>query len=208
MSQTSLNGSHSSVRISHNVGTSAASARKKNIVRNLGMCEIMVGTVCLITGIVVVVIAKTSDSEGYRTIGEGIWAPIFGILAGVFGAMAGGKKSTGAKVNAHLGTGIIAALFAFILMCIDSRYSLESDESEDQQRKKNQIYSYGVLGLAILSFINFVLLVVSTTYACCMLEGCICCCDIERRDGYGGAVDFSQHKMKKPFRGPVSHQPR
>ncbi len=41
------------------------------------MCEIIVGTVCLITGIVVVVIAKTSDSKDYRTIGEGIWAPIF-----------------------------------------------------------------------------------------------------------------------------------
>jgi len=201
-SSNNLNDSQGSIRIQHRVKHhNAASDRKKKIVRNLGKAEILVGIACLIIGIVVVVIAKTATS-GYRTIGEGIWAPVFGIIAGVFGTLAGGKKSTGSKVNAHLGTGIVAALFAFILMCIDSQYSL------GEQEDINPFYKYGVRILACLSCFLMILLIVSTTYACCMIDGCICCCDLERREMDVNTVDYSKNVRRSPFsRGPVQSQP-
>ena len=49
----------------------------------------------------------------------------------------------------------------------------------------SDVYNYGVTILACLSFLNMILLIISTTYACCMIEGCICCCDIERRVSVG-----------------------
>ena len=36
----------------------------------------LIGITCLVIGVAVVVIAKSAGSEEYRTIGEGIWAPV------------------------------------------------------------------------------------------------------------------------------------
>jgi len=174
------NETHTSHRLNHQA---VASDRKKRIVRKLGTIETFVGISCLVIGIAVVVIALNNK---YRTIGEGIWAPIFVILAGIFGKLAGGKKSSRFKINAHLGTGVVAALFSFVLMCIASGYSLEG-----KGKDSHLYYYYGVIILAILSFINMMLLITSTTYACCMMEGCICCCDVERRS-YESPMMYSQ----------------
>jgi len=189
-------GSQDNVSIKpHVTSPNVASKRKKRIVRKLAIGEVLIGITCLVIGVAVVVIAKSAGSEEYRTIGEGIWAPVVAILAGAFGVLAGGQTSSGSKVNAHLGTGIIAALFAFVLTCIDSDYSMSSKGAA------SDVYNYGVTILACLSFLNMILLIISTTYACCMIEGCICCCDIERRD-LTETITFTQgEKRRNPVTG-------
>jgi len=101
------------------------------------------------------------------TIGEGIWASIIPLVAGILAIKAAAPGFNKCLLQAHLALAIIGALGQFVLMCIEISFCLGS----------SWVFRAGpftaMLAInAILSFVNFVLLIVSSSYTCLLMPGC------------------------------------
>jgi len=100
------------------------------------------------------------------TIGEGIWASVIPLVAGILAIKAAAPGFNKCLLQAHLALAIIGAFAHFVLMCIEITYCLASS-----------VFGTGpftaLLAInAILSFVNFVLLIVSSSYTCLLMPGC------------------------------------
>jgi len=100
------------------------------------------------------------------TIGEGIWASVIPLVAGILAIKAAAPGFNKCLLQAHLALAIIGAFGQFVLMCIEISYCLVSAAFYITP------YTHMLAIVAILSFVNFVLLIVSSSYNCCVMPGC------------------------------------
>lgn len=103
------------------------------------------------------------------TTSAGIWCSVLPFLTGVFGILAGSKSSSSQKKNALLmGFSIVGASALFIVMFYQSvlteLYRLGYAGID---------FKYGLkISILCITGINFILLIVSSAYSCCLCKSC------------------------------------
>jgi len=162
----------------------------KKTLKNLGITEIVLCCIELVFGIVLIIWSGTPVDSGFGfsgirfkvylpSIGEGIWTSVLPLVAGILALKAGGA-APGIPVNrcmlqAHMALAILGCFGQFILMCIEITYSIATGNAYSDQ----QVFTAFLAIIAISSFINFIILIVSASYSCKLIPGCGCCGESE-----------------------------
>ncbi|XP_076816766.1 uncharacterized protein LOC143462466 [Clavelina lepadiformis] len=184
--------------------------KNKKAIRILGIIEIIVAIICIVIGITVAALLSTSPSASlvsYRgstqlisntnafgfygnpqfNFGSGIWCGIWILISGALAVAAGGSGSSVCLVNCHIGFGVVGAILSLLLTASAAIIS--------------PLLLAAVLGvgplatiawlhvvLAVLGFIAFILLIISTSFGCCSSPNncCACCCGMQQSAAYPG----------------------
>ncbi|XP_076816615.1 uncharacterized protein LOC143462366 [Clavelina lepadiformis] len=179
--------------------------KNKRAIRILGIIEIILAIICIVIGITVAALLSTSPSASlvsyrgstqlisgtnafglfgnpYINFGSGIWCGIWILISGALAVAAGGSGSSVCLVNCHIGFGVVGAILSLSLTA--------SGAIINQQLGVGPLATIASLHvvLAVLGFIAFILLMVSSACGCCSSPNncCACCCGMQQSAAYSG----------------------
>ncbi|CAK8692877.1 unnamed protein product [Clavelina lepadiformis] len=176
--------------------------RNRNVIKILGIIEIIVAIICIIIGVAIVVLFTVTSTEiiriagstivvtasvaelyGYTfyNFGSGIWCGVWILVAGALATTAGGRRTSIRLVNCHIGFGIVGAVLSLILTFSGSlvaAVTLINGIGEGN----GPIITWLHIVLAALGFVAFNLLIISTFFGCRSSPNncCACCCGMQQ----------------------------
>jgi len=129
---------------------------------------------CVFFGVILAVMANVSSGCHYHDYYDyycwlnsfyaGLYCPIFSIVAAAFAIKIGNSNATAKTTRLHIGFGVVGSIFMALLVFFESLDSINSYYSYN---------SFHILSIvtAVIAGVNFIILVISSSYCCCLSNG-------------------------------------
>jgi len=101
-----------------------------------------------------------------ETLAQGIWCSIFALATAALGIFIGLVNVKNIVIYAHMVLNTLGAFFMFVLTIMELRFHMHYRRGAFQNIQ---------ISIIILSSVNFVLLVLSISFLCCLQNCCQCC---------------------------------
>jgi len=101
-----------------------------------------------------------------ETLAQGIWCSIFALATAVLGIFIGLINVKNTVIYGHMVLNTLGAFFMFVLTVMELKFHMSYRRGAFQNVQ---------ISIIILSSVNFILLVLSISFVCCLQNCCQCC---------------------------------